>query len=340
LKDNKLAKKIEVELFENPIIKIWLGNLMFELSPDKQQFTNMEHGSFDICLENACLKAVQLRLHGDLNQMKEAVKYYIDTMKQTIAPYRNDKGQLYKERRFFAIVTANCLSLADIQDKSILKFMLGSLDEMFNFTKKKNYDIYMTREEEKKLKGIPKIWKNRKFINPEIIREYGFSYPLIYDIAGLHKLYVLNDPIVNKKINDVIVYISTDDFNSKIENGYGILVNPNKVYHSMGWDPKYPGWFDVVTYMENGYVPSLLFFAEYISNYPVAVKTKWFNDLQNYLDKYKTDNGTYEFPKKWLQEKTGYAVSGFHMSFGENRRKKNWAEIESTFYMQLIKYRK
>jgi hypothetical protein len=37
--------------------------------------------------------------------------------------------------------------------------MLGSLDEMYNFTKKQNYDIYMTKEEENNLKGIPKIWK-------------------------------------------------------------------------------------------------------------------------------------------------------------------------------------
>jgi hypothetical protein len=261
-------------------------------------------------------------------------------MKHTIAPYRDGKGQLYKDRRFYAIITANFLSLADIQDEPTLKFMLGSLDEMYNFTKMKNYDIYITEKEVEKLKGIPKIWVNRKFINPEITQEHGFLYPLIYDIVGLHKLYGLNDSTVNKKINEVIKYISTDDFNSKIENGYGILINPNKVYHSMGWDPKYPGWFDVKKYMENGYVPGLLFFALHISNYPVAVKTKWFNNLLKYLDKYKTENDTYIFPKEWLQEKTGYAVCGSHMSFGENRRKKIWAEIESTFYMQLLNMNK
>jgi hypothetical protein len=27
---------------------------------------------------------------------------------------------------------------------------------------------------------------------------------------------------------------------------------------------------------------------------------------------------------------------GSHLSYGENRRKKNWAEIEATFYMQLL----
>ena len=114
----------------------------------------------------------------------------------------------------------------------------------------------------------------------------------------------------------------------------------------MGWSPHYPGWFDVTDYIANSvvsvghtgkpYVPRLLFFAEVVSHYPVAVKTKWFGKLLNHLENYKTEARTYIFPKEWLPEKTGYAVCGFHMSYGENRRKKNWCEIESTFYMQLL----
>ena len=103
----------------------------------------------------------------------------------------------------------------------------------------------------------------------------------------------------------------------------------------MGWDPKYPGWFDIEK-LNSDQGAGLLFFAQYISKYPPARKTKWFNNLLCCLEKYKTKNGTYIFPKEFLIEKTGYAVGGKHMSFGENRRKKNWAEIESTFYMQLL----
>jgi hypothetical protein len=88
--------------------------------------------------------------------------------------------------------------------------------------------------------------------------------------------------------------------------------------------------------MDNADAPKLLFFAEYISLYAPARKTKWFADLLDHLKRYKKDGGTYEFPKKWLKESLGYAVGGHHVSFGENRRKKNWAEVESTFYMQLI----
>jgi hypothetical protein len=170
----------------------------------------------------------------------------------------------------------------------------------------------------------------------------------------MHTLYGLNDTETNKKIDTVIQYISNDDFHSNISDGYGILTaDPKKkIYHGMGWDPKYPGWFDVSNYIENNndrtvhdtlktrdtpdYVHRLLFFAEHIVNYPVSLKTKWFTGLRCCLEKCKTDQGTYIFPKEWLPEKTGYAVVGYHMSYGENKRKKNWLEIESTFYMQLI----
>jgi hypothetical protein len=195
----------------------------------------------------------------------------------------------------------------------------------------------MSHEERSKLKKIPKNWKNNvHFINRELTDAYGFCYPSIYDIVSLHKLYELKDSEINKKIDAIIEYISNDDYNSKIADGYGIVIVDGR-YYGMGWDTKYPGWFDLPDYMKTGNVYKLLFFAEYISKYPIAVKTKWFASLLDYLEEYKTENGTYIFPAEWLKESTGYAVLGHHVSFGENRRKKNWREIESTFYMLLLK---
>jgi len=47
----------------------------------------------------------------------------------------------------------------------------------------------------------------------------------------------------------------------------------------MGWDPKYPGWVDFDSYLNNGFMPILLFFSEYITKYPFVLKTKWFKCL-------------------------------------------------------------
>ena len=316
LKDDKTAKKIENELFENKEVQKWLKNLKPTNPP---QHRSMEHGSFDFCLENALPKVVQLGLHGGMEQVVDAVGFYVN-------PSNFNDAQLFL--------------MANIQNEIALNHMLVRLNQIYDFTKQRNYDIYISEEEKKKLTGIPKNWQESKFIKPQLFKE-GYSYPLIYDIVGMYRLYGLNNTDVDKKIDSIISYISTNEFHNKISDGYGILISGeyasgNPQYYSMGWEPKYPGWFDIIDYIENISAPKLLFFAEYISLYPSARKTKWFNDLLFYFEKYKTENGTYLFPKEWLKESPGYAVQGHHISFGENRRKKNWIEIESTFYMQLL----
>lgn len=316
LGDINTAKKIEIELLENSVVKLWLKNLNPQNSPKHYL---MLHGSFDFCLENALLKTVQLGLHTEIPQFSDAINYYT-------ANYSND------------IFSTNLLTLSNPNVKAVNDCILIHLDRLYNFTKKGDYDFYLTDEEKAKLKNIPKNFKNKKVIKKELFESQGFifHYPTIYDIVGLHKLYDLKNSEIDEKINTVIDYISTDEFHNKIFDNYGILQVDDKRYLSMGWDPKYPGWFDLPGYMETGDVPKLLFFAQYISKYPVAVKTKWYADLLNYIEKYRTETGTYLFPAKWLKESTGYEVQGHHMSFGENRRKKNWREIESTFYVQLL----
>ena len=151
LKDEKLAKKIEPELLENKEIQKWLTNLK---PNDPPQYWLMEHGSFDFNLENAMSKCVQLGLHGGMPQMYDAVALYIGRMKNKYAekPCRND-----------GVFTANFLSLGTINDDDTLKYMLGSLDEMYNFAKQNRYDIYLSPEERAKLTGVPKNWKNSEY---------------------------------------------------------------------------------------------------------------------------------------------------------------------------------
>jgi len=324
IKDEQAAKGIEQELLENAVVKLWLKNLKPETPP---QHWSMEHGSFDFCFENALLKSVQLGLHCGLPQVIDAVKYYAE--KSEAVSHRG----VYRRNKLG--IVENLLMLADYENEALKTYISGSLNEMYDFVSKNNYNIYIGDEERDNLKAVPAVWKDRKFIKRSLVDEYGFCYPLIYDIVGLHKLYRMN-PDMDEKINAIIEYISTDEFHSMISDSYGILISSDKKYHSMGWDPKYPGWFDVAGYMENVSASKLLFFAQYITKYPVSRKTKWYGCLLEYLDKYKTERGTYEFPAAWLKEKPGYAVQGNHLSYGENRKKKNWREIESTFFILTL----
>lgn len=83
----------------------------------------------------------------------------------------------------------------------------------------KTYDIYFTKEARDKLSGVPKQWKQKDFIKPELLNEYGMCYPLIYDVISLFRLYGQKD--ADGKIDSVIKYITTDAFHEKIADGYG-----------------------------------------------------------------------------------------------------------------------
>ena len=331
LRDNRATKDIEKELIDNPVIALWLKNLKPESPP---QHHWMVHGSFNFCLENAVLKAIQLGLHAELPQVSDAIAYYIDKIESV--PIKKPVRNCDFRTGFDHILISNLLTLAGADSEAIRIFMRNSLDEMYCFVRKGDYNIYYTEDERAKTKGIPKIWRSRQIIKQSLLNEYGFCYPLLYDVVGLHMLYGLNDQEVTGKIDAVIDYISTDTFHNMIADGYGIMSLDNKKYYANGWDPKYPGWYDAEEYLKTQHAPYLLFFAQIITKYPAARKTKWYNDLLSCLEKYRTDSGTYLFPPGWLKESQGYAVMGSHLSFGENRRKKNWREIESTFYVQLL----
>jgi hypothetical protein len=329
LSDGTAVQKLERELLEHRAVGLWLQNLNPETPPQRPW---MEHGSMDFCLENAMLKLAQLGLHGGIPQLADAAAPFLAKLDHADLPAP-------KRKNFTAILTANVLAAGSLETESTRGFLLESLREMQRFVESPDNALYMSAQERKTLRGIPACWKNRDhFLRPELLREYGFCYPLIYDLAGLHTLYRLCDPAVNRSIDAVILTIATDAFHTAVETGYGILPEGDGVYHSMGWDPKFPGWFSVAETLAGGGAPKLLFVAQAAAHYPAARATSWFESLLHHLDAFQTADGRYAFPAAWLAEKKGYAVLGSHLSFGENRRKPGWQEIESTFYMQLLKH--
>ena len=323
LGDTKTAKTLESELLGHPAAVVWLANLKPALP---QQHRWLEHGSFDYCFENALLKAVQLGLHGGMPEVRDAVAHYLQkTQRYMELPQ--------KRREFLAVLTANLLSLSGVEDDALQRYMLASLGEMRRFAQAKAYDIYLGEEERKGLTGVPTCWKDmHHFIRQDVFEDYGFAYPLIYDIAGLHTLYSLGDPETNRAIGDVLHYILTDAFHETVADGYGILVEGNGVYHSMGWDPKFPGWFGVRETLEGRHASKLLFYAQFACRYPAVRETRWFGDLLHCLETMRNTEGRFVFPAAWFAENRGYAVMGSHLSFGENRRKKNWRRSNRRLY--------
>ena len=323
-KENFNIEKMQEELLENPDIQLWLKNLKPEL-PFKW---NLIHGSFDWQFENAMMKTIQLGLHAGITQVDEIAKYYLKYLEIESSKTEN------KRELFDSIIVASMLLTAGYTDDIVIDFMKNSLDVLSKFTDSGNYDIYVENRED--YKGLPKNWKDSSIIKPQLLKEYGFCYPMVYDLIGLSSMYSLGDCKINEKVDSVIKYIVSDDFHNKIRDGYGILVAGQGRYHSMGWDPKLPGYFDVSDYAKTS-PHKLLYFADILSRYPIAVKSRWYRDVISHLEQFKTEIGTYCFPKEYLREKSGYAVQGFHLGLGENKRRKTWCEVESTFIMFKLK---
>lgn len=317
-------ERMQTELLKNTDVQLWLKNL----KPQIPLKMNLIHGSFDWQFENSMLKVIRLGLHAGIPQVDEIVKCYINYLEIESVKTEN------KRELFNSIIVAGMLLAAGYTDGIVNDFMNNSLDSLSEFTDNKNYHIYVEGREN--YKRIPKIWINSPIIAPQLLKEYGLCYPMVYDLIGLSGMYSIADGSTNEKVDSVIKYILCDDFHNNIKDGYGIVVVGDGRYHSMGWDPKLPGYFDVSDYAKIS-PHKLLFFADILSKYPVAVKSRWYSDVITHLEQFKTEMGTYCFPKEYLREKAGYAVQGFHLGLGENKRKKTWCEVESTFIMLKLK---
>jgi len=186
-----------------------------------------------------------------------------------------------------------------------------------------DFDIY---DNAATYKGVPKNFHDRSIIKPTVAYGNLCRLPLIYDVVMLAEVYDHVFPDMQIKIDNIIEYIISPEY-GVVEPGYGILCASQRRYYSMGWDCKKP--FNDNHGFAYPNIHRLLLY----SNFPAAVKSTWFENAVDYLTQYKTAAGTYIFPKEYFPEADSNWVLGSRMSLGENRRKKQWAEVESTFYM-------
>jgi len=209
--------------------------------------------------------------------------------------------------------------------EGLLDFAIERINTIYDFTRYGDYDIY----DNANYPGVPKAFRNRPIIKPAIASGEAIRLPLIYDMVMLAAVYARVSAEMQMKIDNIVDYVVSNEYDT-VKTGYGILrAAPNK-YYSMGWDCLKP--FNSNRYYANQNFQRLLLYA----HFPTAIKTKWFSHAVDYMAQFRTTAGTYIFPKGFLGEYDGNWVLGVHNSLGENRRKKNWLEIESTFYMRKL----
>lgn len=311
-------------LLQEPIVTHWL------LSLDPNKVTpRTYHGSADTCFENSISMLAQLGL--------DAGMAVLDEKTQPIRDWFSHAMQEDKDHRdvFALVLFASLLAYIGYRDEAIMAFLRKRLCTLFGFVQKADYDLY---DDPSLYKGIPTAFKGKPILRPSLYPGGDYQFPLIYDLYGLAALSDGADAETAKQISAVIDYILAPEYHQKVAGGYGILYSPGGKYHAMGWDCKLPCYEGIgEDAQEKG--PLLIQRALLLACFPGAAGHPWLKGVLAHLESFATGRGTYLFPRHYLKESLGYFVSGMHMSLGENRRNKNALELESTFYMLLLKKR-
>ena len=124
----------------------------------------------------------------------------------------------------------------------------------------------------------------------------------------------------------------------KLPEGYGLLWNkPIKRYHSCGWSPTLP-YFKNFAHSKNYDQFHLLYYFDFMTCFKITQNSQWYINSLKRLEKFRTKNGTYLFPKEILNKKfipEAY-LNDTNLKLKRNKREELIREIASTLYMYRI----
>jgi hypothetical protein len=231
-----------------------------------------------------------------------------------------------------ACIVAAGLARAGYGDKGLREFLGRRLDALCTLTRRHGYDLYADPAE---YTDIPKAFRGRPLVKPELTPGGAYTLPCIHDFHAFSALPAEMDSApVRRKVNTLVRYALADEYQS-LPPGYGILRAGKRRYYAMGWRMNLPGFQGGGSDAR----PSADFVqrVELMAHFPPARKHRWLLESIEHLDSFRTERGTWLWPREYLREKSvGYWVSGAHMGLEESRRTEQAFEIESTFRMQRI----
>jgi len=236
--------------------------------------------------------------------------------------------------QFYKSLVASGLTRAGYyDDKATLNFLITRLGELYKFTSKGSYDIYADTND---YPDIPKAFKDRPLIKPELTPDCRVLLPNIHDIYAFASYPPdIIDKSVKEKIRTVIKYILHPDYQA-LPEGYGIIRQDKRRYYAMGWSVHLPGYrgFKLNQWHVGFFIQRL----ELMAHFPISHKHKWFEESLKHIKGFQLTLGQYKLDRTYLKEKpNGYWVTGTYMGLEENRRYPLALNLESTFRILKIK---
>ena len=201
------------------------------------------------------------------------------------------------------------------------------------------YDIYMDAVDKE---AVPASLRGKRLYRAMFTKEY--PLPSCYDFYSLAYAYEVY-PADRTKMDAVIAYLLDGHFQTT-PGGY--LWDAEKRQHfaagrgylaTLPVMVSVPEWEAEPQIMGGGKrgvvypdAPRLVLFMEAGALLPGVRKSPWFQHHLAHLKGFITTVGRYRFPREYLVEREGYYLyGGSHMGLAENRRRREWLEVESTF---------
>jgi hypothetical protein len=259
------------------------------------------HGSKDTNVENAMAKLVEYGLRAGIPEFDDKMLPYAE------------KGGLAEDCFLIAAGYARHEGVANRFRKRLaaLHRTVSSMD----------YDLYLSDGD---AQDVPKAWRGKLIYRPELGWDDKLPLPSCYDLYAMaHWEHGAKEE--RRRIDDVLSYICEPAFQST-PGGYL-------------WDRKKNTCYSAGRACLACLNPErTVLFLELFARFGAARETSWFRSALSELEQCRTDRGTYVFPADLLKEKRNsyYIYQGAHMGLGENRRKRSWLEVESTFRMLNI----
>lgn len=320
LYDSATDKELEIarrELLDCAEVNKWIRNL--------RESTHL-HGSDSHAFENSLAKLAAYGLRAGMDDLSDDIRLVYSRLtigekdNLIIYPFFVSIGYLHNQR-IFAYAKKRLDTLYDYAKRSFDSF--SSSDDAT--------DLLLSKKEKEEL-HIPSQWKEKHVLKPEIT----FVIPNCYDFYLFSHM---SDH--EEKRAEILRFVHTPKFQRlcklrEFERAYGW--DPQKNFCWSTWEmPYFQGYsgFDISNFTPNKF----MLYMDLASQFPNSKDIEWINRGMENLEGYKTKDGHYKFPSKYLLERANgyYLYTVARLRLGEAG--KAALEIESTFRMELMKKR-
>lgn len=310
------------EMLESPEIQEWVQRLTPQFD------INSLHSGKENAFENIMGKLVQLGLRAGLQPFDNKTLPFRVWLSENVGEIPTAPHAI-----FLRTIVASFLAYAGYGTTSpVIAQMKQRLNTLYEFAKDPDFSVIFVDKSE--FKGIPKTSESHQLVNPILYPNQRFMLPWVHDIRGFANcIFVFENEALQSKLETVIEMILTPEYQN-LPWSYG-LAKYDTGYYVLGWAAHLPGY---LSEPEEREFAELLLTLEFMVRIPAARKSTWFREMMQYIETFRTESGTYEFPRTWLPEKgDGYWVGGLRMAFDDRKGNPTAIECESTFRVLRIK---